>query len=133
MGASLRRGAESRAEQSRAAWSSSYDSAMTYSAVLDLNGQQSLSFECGELPADGAVRAAGHEPNGYFWEGAVAHIAPDLLPELVLDSEAGMFSASGPGEVLKRLQNVLEPILGSPDAIKAVIERAESDGFAFDG
>jgi hypothetical protein len=40
-----------------------------YSTILDIDGNHSLSFYCGELPADEAVSAAGHEPNGYFWEG----------------------------------------------------------------
>jgi len=40
--------------------------------LIDVAGSSSLLFECGDLPADAAVLAAGHEPNGYFWEGSSA-------------------------------------------------------------
>ena len=39
--------------------------------ILDLDGTTGLSFECGDLSADEAVSATGHEPNGYFWEGLI--------------------------------------------------------------
>jgi hypothetical protein len=39
--------------------------------LIDLAGSSSLTFECGNLPADAAVFAAGHEPNGCFWEEVV--------------------------------------------------------------
>jgi hypothetical protein len=38
--------------------------------LIDLAGSCSLTFECGDRPADVAVFAAGHVPNGYFWEGS---------------------------------------------------------------
>ena len=40
--------------------------------LIDVAGLSSLSFACGALPADAAVFAAGHEPNGYFWEGSLS-------------------------------------------------------------
>jgi hypothetical protein len=43
-----------------------------------------------------------------------------------------MFSASGAPDDLARLQAHLEPVLASPEAVRAVIERAEADGFIFD-
>lgn len=44
---------------------------------------------------DEAISAAGHEPNGYFWEGMVQYLAPGLADQMELDSEAGMFVAYG--------------------------------------
>ena len=41
--------------------------------LIDLAGSCSLTFECGDLPADVAAFAAGHVPNGYFWEGVVQY------------------------------------------------------------
>lgn len=105
---------------------------MAISNILDISGTCSLTFYCGELPADGAVAAAGHEPNGYFWEGVATLVAPDLAIRLELDSEAGMFCANGERADLERLQVLLEPLLESPDAIRTVIERADAEGFGFD-
>jgi hypothetical protein len=85
-----------------------------------------------ELPADEAVSAAGHEPNGYFWDGVATLLAPEVVARLELDSEAGMFSASGDPDDLARLQALLEPVLASPEVVRAAIERAEADGFVFD-
>lgn len=33
-------------------------------SILDAAGSSCLTFKCGDLPADAAVLAAGHEPNG---------------------------------------------------------------------
>jgi hypothetical protein len=43
-----------------------------------------------------------------------------------------MFSASGDPDDLARLQALLEPVLASPEVVRAAIERAEADGFVFD-
>jgi hypothetical protein len=62
--------------------------------MLDIDGATSLTFYCAELPAGAAISAAGHEPNGYFWEGMVQYLSPELAELLELDdSEAGMFAA----------------------------------------
>ena len=37
--------------------------------LIDVAGSSSLTFECGDLPADVAVFAAGHEPNGLLGGG----------------------------------------------------------------
>ncbi|MGW5190536.1 Imm51 family immunity protein [Kribbella sp. NPDC004138] len=103
-----------------------------HSQILDIDGGHSLTFYCGELPADVAVSAAGHEPNGYFWEGVATVLAPELVHGLELDSEAGMFSAAGQRSDLAQLQTLLEPVLASPDVVREVIARAESEGFEFD-
>jgi Immunity protein 51 len=91
----------------------------------------SLTFACGDQLADEAVSAAGHEPNGYFWEGVVAYLDEDLADTLELDSEAGMFCAYGSAADLERLRTLLAPLVEDADAITGVIERAEDDGFEF--
>ncbi|WP_407341947.1 Imm51 family immunity protein [Pengzhenrongella phosphoraccumulans] len=105
---------------------------MALSRIIDINGDFSLTFYCGELPADAAISASGHEPNGYFWEGVATILAPDLVNDLELDSEAGMFSAAGTRSDLEHLQELIEPVLASSAAVRAVIERAGSEGFEFD-
>ena len=109
-----------------------YDHRVTYTRIHDFDGEHVLSFDCGDLPADPAVTAAGHEPNGYFWEGVVTYLAPELADALELDSEAGMFSAAGQRAQLEQLRGVLEPVLSSSAETAAVIARAESAGFPFD-
>ncbi|MGW6605735.1 hypothetical protein [Streptomyces sp. NPDC055036] len=44
----------------------------------DFDGEYSLTLDAGGLAADAAVAAAGHEPNGYFWEGLVRFAWPDI-------------------------------------------------------
>lgn len=105
---------------------------MTYSKFSEFDGEFSLSFECGDLPADEAVVASGYEPNGYFWEGIAEVIAPELTQGLELDSEGDLFSASGDRSALESLQVKIEPILASGDAVKAAIAQAEAEGFEFD-
>jgi hypothetical protein len=43
-----------------------------------------------------------------------------------------MFCAVGSRSDLERLQLLIEPVLASPEAVRAVIERAASEGFEFD-
>lgn len=105
---------------------------MAYSKLLELDGGFSLVFYCGELPADPAVFEAGHEPNGYFWEGVAGFIAPELVAGLDLDSEGGMFSVSGSKAECEALQTKLEPLLANPHEIATLLERAHAEGFEFD-
>lgn len=90
------------------------------------------TFYCGELGSDDAVRALGHEPNGYFWEGLLRYLAPDLAEVVELDSEGGMFSAFGKRRQMKKVQRLLGPYLHDGDRIASAIRAAEVQGFQFD-
>ncbi|MFF7946460.1 Imm51 family immunity protein [Streptomyces griseorubiginosus] len=98
----------------------------------DFDGEHSLTLDAGGLPADAAVVAAGHEPNGYFWEGLVQFAWPDLAERLDFDSEGGMFCALGSLSHLTQLKTALEPVVSSPDAVAELVARAETAGFEFD-
>lgn len=100
--------------------------------LRDIDGSISLTFPCGELPADDAIMGAGHEPNGYFWEGVAHYLAPELADKLEFDPEAGMFAAYGARTDLEGLQGLLEPYLDDGERITEVIRRAEDSGFQFD-
>ena len=100
--------------------------------LIDVAGASSLMFACGMLPADAAVCASGHEPNGYFWEGVAHYVAPGLLSEVELDCEAGMFCARGDRAVLGQLREELAGYLDSPENIARLIREAEASGFQFD-
>jgi hypothetical protein len=100
--------------------------------MLDTGGATSLTFYCGELPADAAMSAAGHEPNGYFWEGMVEYLSPELAELLELDSEAGMFAANADRPVLDRLQALIEPYLDDGARVGNTVREAEASGFQFD-
>jgi hypothetical protein len=95
-------------------------------------GSSSLLFKCGDLPADAAVLAAGHEPNGYFWEGVLRYLAGGLLTQIELDPEAGMFCARGDRAVLGQLYEELEKYLDDPERTARLIREAEASGFQFD-
>lgn len=100
--------------------------------LTDVGGSTSLTFECGDLPADAAVFAAGHEPNGYFWEGVAQYVAGGLISEVELDPEARMFCARGDRAVLGQLREKLEWYLDDPDKVAQLIREAEASGFQFD-
>lgn len=100
--------------------------------LVDVAGSSSLTFACGDLPADAAVFAAGHEPNGYVWDGIVQYLAAGLLSQVELDSEAGMFCARGDRALLGQLRDVLAGYLGNPEKIARLIREAEASGFQFD-
>nr|WP_239135070.1 Imm51 family immunity protein [Streptomyces sp. SID12488] len=84
------------------------------------------------MAADDAVVAAGHEPNGYFWEGLVRFAWPDIAERLDFDSEAGMFCAVGSSSDLARLQTAVESVITNPEVVRDIIARAETAGFEFD-
>jgi immunity protein 51 of polymorphic toxin system len=92
----------------------------------------SISFACGELPVDDAVRATGHEPNGYFWESVARYGAPAAVAGLDVDCEAGMFAAYGDRDLLEQLGTALRPYLTDRARVTELITRAEAEGFEFD-
>jgi hypothetical protein len=92
--------------------------------LIDFAGSSSLTFSCGDLPADAAVFAAGHEPNGHFWDGVVQYLAAGLLSQVELDSEAGMFCAGGDRVLLGQLREVLAGYLVNPGKIAQLIREA---------
>lgn len=98
----------------------------------DFDGEYSLTFDAGGLAADVAVATAGHEPNGYFWEGLVRFAWPDIAERLDFDSEAGMFCAVGSSSDLARLKTAVESVITSPETVRDIIARAETSGFEFD-
>jgi hypothetical protein len=101
-------------------------------SLLDVAGSSSLTFECGGLPADAAVIAAGHEPNGYFWEGVAEYLTAGQALPVELDCEAGMFCARGDRGPLGQLREELEGYLDDPDRTAQLIREAEASGFEFD-
>jgi Immunity protein 51 len=101
-------------------------------SIMKIDGEHSLTFYCGELPVDDEIVLAGHEPNGYFWEGIATFLRPDLADRIELDSEGGMFSASGSRRDLMQLRGSLQPMLRDPGSIRALIERAQTQGFEFE-
>ncbi|MGC2999190.1 Imm51 family immunity protein [Streptomyces sp. G35A] len=98
----------------------------------DFDGGHSLTLAAGDLAADPAVVAAGHEPNGYFWEGLVRFAWPDLAERLDYDSEGGMFCALGSLSDLTQLKAALEPVISNSSAVREIVARAETAGFEFD-
>jgi hypothetical protein len=100
--------------------------------LIDVDGSFSLTFGCGELPADAAIFAAGHEPNGYFWEGVVEYLDGSLASRVELDSEAGSFYARGDRQLLAQLRELLAVYLDNPEMIARLIREAETSGFQFD-
>jgi hypothetical protein len=103
-----------------------------FSDIYEDDDQCSLQFVIGGLPADEGVDASGHVPNGYFWDGVAAYVAPELVERLEFDSEGACFNVLGTRGDLEQLQARLEPLLASPTRVREVIAAAEADGFEFD-
>ncbi len=101
-------------------------------SLHDFDGGHSLTLDVGGLAAEAAVVAAGHELNGYFWEGLVQFAWPDLAERLDFDSEGGMLCALGSLNDLTQLKTALEPVISSPRAVCELVARAETAGFEFD-
>jgi hypothetical protein len=101
-------------------------------SLIDVAGSSSLIFGCGDLPVDAAIFAAGHEPNGYFWEGVVEYLTTGRSLAVELDCEAGMFCARGERAQLDQLRGELEGYLDDPEKIGQLIAEAEAAGFQFD-
>lgn len=97
-------------------------------------GFYSLIMSTGETMADPAVVSAGHEPNGYFWQGvAEMLLQPDETTSYDFDCEAGMFCANGSDlGALQSLGVRMAAVANDADGMTALIRRAESQGFEFD-
>jgi hypothetical protein len=94
----------------------------------------SLIMSTGETMADPAVVAAGHEPNGYFWQGVAEMLMqPGETTSYDFDCEAGMFCAYGSNlGALQSLGVRMAAVANDPDGMTALIGRAEAQGFEFD-
>lgn len=99
-------------------------------------GEHSLLMQVGELAVDEAIVTAGHEPNGYFWEGVAQFLIASEKPEIAsivnFDSEGGMFCAFGDQAALRGLGDLMAPLIADSGRLGSVIRDAESSGFEFD-
>ncbi|RDH12625.1 Imm51 family immunity protein, partial [Tsukamurella pulmonis] len=94
-------------------------------------GAHSLILVADGTPSDEAVRALGHEPNGYFWQGIGERLLAGAMAEdIAFDSEAGMFAArSDDPEALTVLGTAMAAVVNDPARLREVVAAAEADGF----
>ncbi|MFI0451132.1 Imm51 family immunity protein [Actinomadura sp. 6N118] len=100
-------------------------------------GEFSLLLGAGETPVDQVIEELGHEPNGYFWEGAAEFLvtteAPALEERVSFDSEAGMFCAHGTDRTaLQELAALMSIVVTDGDRLRKLVESALASGFEFD-
>jgi Immunity protein 51 len=98
-----------------------------------LDGDDTLTFDCGDNPVDDMVLASGDEPNGHFWESVASFVAPRLARKVELDSEGSMFCAIGKRRHLERLRRELEPLLSDEGRLRSVLAAARNEGFTIEG
>jgi hypothetical protein len=91
--------------------------------------QYDCTFYAGEPAVDETIVAAGHEPNGYFWEGMLRYLEPELAEQVELDSEGGMFAAFGRRRQMQHVQSVLAPYLVDSGLVADTVSAAERAGF----
>ena len=67
--------------------------------------------------------------NGYDWESIARVVLEeqlfDLEEDIVFDSEAGMFSASGSREALAQLGRAMQAVYHDEDLLREMLGRAE--------
>ncbi len=76
-------------------------------------------------------RAEGWEGNGYDWT-SIAHVLisetlPHIEEDIDFDPEAGMFSAQGSIESLKKLALEMKAVYDNDERIRDLLSRAELD------
>jgi hypothetical protein len=100
----------------------------------DPDAEPRVYMPCGEAPADEAVLAAGHQPNGYFWQSLIEYLKErdDLRLELEFDCESGTFVAKGEMSSVERVRTLLQVYTQDPQAVTEVIAEAARSGFGFD-
>lgn len=102
------------------------------------NGDDGLSLTCAlETGVDELVIAAGHEPNGHFWEGIAESLirteAPVFSGLYEFDSEAGLFCVlSEHREVLEGIELLMTRTMNEPERFAEVFLRANEMGIRFD-
>ncbi|MDT3438750.1 Imm51 family immunity protein [Pseudofrankia sp. BMG5.37] len=100
-------------------------------------GQFELVLQAGTTGVDDLIEQLGHEPNGYFWEGAaqllVGAQAPALADRLTYDPEGGMFVAySHDRTALEELEKLMAPVVTSEVHLRQLISSAQATDFIFD-
>ena len=86
-------------------------------------------------PVVDVITAAGHEPNGYFFEGLAGYLISqhDLGDKGIdPDSESGMFCCYGDRAALDELRKLMLDVIADPTKLAGVIEEAEAKGHDFD-
>ncbi|WP_363316019.1 Imm51 family immunity protein [uncultured Corynebacterium sp.] len=83
----------------------------------------------------GSIAAAGHTPNGYFFNRLATHLihqSGNCTDDIKLDSDAGMFSPIGPHDVLQPLRDRLTQPCDNPHELQQTLEQARGAGVDFD-
>lgn len=102
------------------------------------NGDAGMSLTCAlDTQVDELVIAAGHEPNGYFWEGIAESLirteAPVFEGLYDFDSEGGLFCVvSEHREVLEGIELLMSRTMSEPGRFAEVFLRANEMGIEFD-
>ena len=105
--------------------------------LADIEGTSSLFAAMDQAPEQvvEAITTAGHEPNGYFFEGLAGYLISqhDLGDKGIdPDSESGMFCCYGDRAALDELRKLMLDVIVDPTKLAAVIEEAEAKGHDFD-
>ena len=105
--------------------------------LADIEGTSTLFAAMDQTPEQvvEAITEAGHEPNGYFFEGLATYLINlhDLDGAgIEADSDAGMFSLLGNSATLTALHELLLDLLRNPAELTSTIQQAEAAGYKFD-
>lgn len=104
---------------------------MQHMRIIDFDGESTLTLDC-STPVDQVIIDAGHEPNGFFWEGVAQLVGDDLMDLVEFDSEGSMFAADGDRLDLEQLQDRMEPVIAEPQAMRELLAEAKAEGFEFE-
>src|SRR5258706_1901748 len=97
-----------------------------YQSLILSDDDMEARFNIFEEKAD-----EGWQGNGYDWTSIAKVVVdekmPDLKDEFDFEPEAGMFSASGSLEALKRLGEEMKKVFDHEDSLRDFLSRAELD------
>lgn len=105
--------------------------------VREHDGTHTLQLVAGTTAVDHVIEHAGHEPNGYFWEGVAALLiasqAPALEGRFEYDSEGGTFVVrTADRTALDWLHAQLAAAADDTKALAGILKLAQARGFQFD-
>lgn len=108
----------------------------TYAPLILMTGQfESLFMSDSHMVKHESIfeelSEEGWTGGGYDWTSLARVLVSEKLPEIEstikYDPEAGMFSASGPVDNLKKLGTAMQELYNDEDMIRDLLSRAELD------
>lgn len=100
------------------------------------DGAWSTGFAAGDAETAELIETAGHKPSGYFWSG-VAELSirtmrhSDAASIQMAPNDDGFHASSFNRDAIERLARTLSQAATDNEAMRAILEQADTTGFEF--